>query len=522
MSNIPITMLKIKRIIQLKIEGHSNREIAKSLKLSKNTVNDYVKELRRTGQSFDELLGLDDAALSAVAYPVSYRKPNDSRYDVFMREVGDWVSRINNNKRTHETRRLLWEDYISKNPDGYSYSQYCDLLRQHLRVSNVVMHLDHMPGYEMMFDFAGDPLSYTDPDTGEIVRCPVLVCVLPYSGYTYVEALPSMQRKHLVGSLCRCLEYYGGVPSSAKTDNMKQIVKKSDRYEPSFDEFAEQWSTHYITTLQATRVCKPRDKASVESAVNTVYNRIYGSLSGQRFHSLFGLNAAIMQLLDILNKSPFQKRNYSRYDRFISEEKELLKPLPERAFSIIHTAKGKVKMDYHVTLGEEWNFYSVPYQYVGKQVDLIYDTDHVQIYYNRERIATHVRSYRKNSYSTLREHMPAEHRNWSEQQGWDQDYFLRKAADIGCHTHKAINHILSQRTFVQQSFNACKGILRLANIHGPDRVEKACERALHGSRVNYKILENILKDGLDKVGIKPIAEPPIPFHDNIRGPQAYQ
>ena len=129
MSNIPIAMLKIKRIIQLKIEGHSNREIAKSLKLSKNTVNDYVKELRRTGQSFDELLGLDDAALSAVAYPESYRKPNDSRYDVFMREVGDWVSRINNNnKRTHETRRLLWEDYISKNPDGYSYSQYCDLL----------------------------------------------------------------------------------------------------------------------------------------------------------------------------------------------------------------------------------------------------------------------------------------------------------------------------------------------------------------------------------------------------------
>ena len=116
-------------------------------------------------------------------------------------------------------------------------------------------------------------------------------------------------------------------------------------------------------------MCKPRDKASVESAVNTVYNRIYGSLSGQRFHSLSGLNAAIMNLLDIMNKSPLQKRNYSRYDRFISEEKELLKPLPERAFSIIHTAKGKVQMDYHVNLGEEWNFYSVPYQYVGKQVD---------------------------------------------------------------------------------------------------------------------------------------------------------
>ncbi len=64
-------------------------------------------------------------------------------------------------------------------------------------------------------------------------------------------------------------------PDRSKTDNMKQIVKKSNRYEPSFEELAQQWSLHYGTTLMAARVRKPRDKASVESHVNAVYNRIY-------------------------------------------------------------------------------------------------------------------------------------------------------------------------------------------------------------------------------------------------------
>ncbi len=56
------------------------------------------------------------------------------------------------------------------------------------------------------------------------------------------------------------MNYFGGVPNSVKTDNMKQIVKKSDRYEPSFDELAQQWSLHYGTTMMAARVRKPRVK----------------------------------------------------------------------------------------------------------------------------------------------------------------------------------------------------------------------------------------------------------------------
>ncbi|MBK6571249.1 MAG: hypothetical protein IPG21_02005 [Saprospiraceae bacterium] len=57
-----------------------------------------------------------------------------------------------------------------------------------------IYKIHHAPGEQMMVDFAGDLLSYVDPETGEIKYCQVLVCVLPFSGMTYVEVLRSQKQ----------------------------------------------------------------------------------------------------------------------------------------------------------------------------------------------------------------------------------------------------------------------------------------------------------------------------------------
>ena len=74
------------------------------------------------------------------------------------------------------------------------------------------MHLSHRQENILQVDFAGKHLHYIDMQTGEIISCPVLICTLPFSGYTYVEALPSARQEHLFCALNRCLEYLGGVP----------------------------------------------------------------------------------------------------------------------------------------------------------------------------------------------------------------------------------------------------------------------------------------------------------------------
>lgn len=164
----------------------------------------------------------------------------------------------------------LWEEYHEQVPEGYGYTQFCEHLNRYLQVKQAVMHFEHEPAASLMFDYAGSKIPFTDLQTGEVIYCPVLVCTLPFSDYTYLDASLSAKRTQILHILNQSFNYFGGVPYSAKTDNMKQVVKKSDRYEPSFEELAQQWSLHYGTTLMAARIKIPRDKASAESHVNAI------------------------------------------------------------------------------------------------------------------------------------------------------------------------------------------------------------------------------------------------------------
>lgn len=519
MANKTITMLQIRRILQLLQSGCSERSISRDLSISRKTIKAYIDKLTQSDKKIGDLLSLSDFTLSEIIHSKSVAREKDERYQVLCKQFPLYVSEL---KRTGVTRQLLWNEYIKEHETGYSYSQFCEYLSAHLDIAKAVMHFEHIPGAVLQVDFAGDNLSYINKSTGEIIECPVLVCALPYSHYMYVEALVSAKQEHFFAALGRSLEYIGGVPQGIKSDNMKQYVSKSNRYEPCFTEVAEQWSLHYNTSLTATRVRKPRDKASVEKGVDLAYKRIYAPLRNEEFYSLAELNQRVFQLLKEHNQIKMQNRPYSRYERFIQDEHPLLISLPQSPFIIKHVATAKVQRNYHVTLGEDWHHYSVPFKNIGKQISIVYDVNDVEIYYDYLRIAVHKRNYKKHSYTTIEEHMPPRHRYYNETRGWDSEYFLAKANDIGENTGQVIKKILDSRVFTEQAYNSCLGILRLANRYGNDRLEASCIRAIHAGIVNYKSIKNILEKNLDKQKFTQINdELNIPEHFNLRGADAY-
>lgn len=156
------------------------------------------------------------------------------------------------------------------------------------------MYFKHKPGEYLQVDFAGTPMSYINRDTGEQINCPVLVGVLPFSGKMYVEALPGASSEYLFAALDRCMSFSGGVPWNILCDNLKQIVTRSSRYEPSFSELSQQWALHYGTNFEAARVGKPKDKPLVEKGVDLSYKRVYAPLRDKEFYSLEELNHHIM------------------------------------------------------------------------------------------------------------------------------------------------------------------------------------------------------------------------------------
>jgi len=129
---------------------------------------------------------------------------------------------------------LLWGEYKKDNADGYRYWRFCDLFIQHKKVNEATMHFSHKAGDIMMMNFAGDNLSNVHKASGELVSCPVLIVVLPYSGYSFAVALPNATRPNVIKALNLCLKYFSGVPLSVKCDYMKTTISKSCRYEPIF------------------------------------------------------------------------------------------------------------------------------------------------------------------------------------------------------------------------------------------------------------------------------------------------
>ncbi len=512
-------MLQLRRILQLKSKGRSNREIAGILHAARETINGYVKQFSELGKGFDELLKLNDQELSSLVFKEYDRVKKDWRYADLQDRIPGLYDEL---KKPHVTRMTLWEEYHEKVPEGYGYTQFCEHLNRYLQARQAVMHFEHEPAASMMFDFAGDKIPYTDRQTGQIVYCPVLVCTLPFSGFTYVEAMVSAKREGLLKALNNAFSFIRGVPCSVKTDNMKQVVNKSNRYEPAFEELIQQWSLHYGTTLMAARVKKPRDKASVESHVNAVYNRIYARLRNRVFHSVEEINQALWEELDRFNDRNFQRCDYSRRDRFLLHEKPLLLALPSEPFIPKNKVMAKVQRNYHVTLGQDWHHYSVPCQHIGKTVQIIYDTEHVEIYHDMIRIASYKRNYHRNGYTTLEEHLPAHHRHYARIKGWNREYFIEKATPVGIHTTTAVTRILDQKIFIEQTYNSCLGVFRLGEKYGPDRLEAACRRAMAGYKVTYTVIKNILEHNLDRAASQADLMHCIPEHENIRGAETYQ
>jgi transposase len=519
----PIGMLQVRRILQLLHNGVSKkRTIARDLDLSRNTVKNYLHIIQHTAMVYADLLALDDAALGVVIHePARLIQSGDKRYQALQEFMPVIEQEL---KKTGVTRELLWQEYRMEQPAGYGYTQFCHYISEYFVRKDLTMHFVHKPGEKMLVDFAGKTISYLNEEDKE-VKCQVFVAILPYSGYTYTEAVHSQKQGDFVRCLENAMKYFGGVPQCIISDNLASCIKRADRYEPELTELLEQFSVHYNTTVTATRVAKPKDKASVEKAVHLAYQRIYAPIRNQSITSLARLNAAIAIQTELHHSRKFrQSAETTRQVLFDADEKHLLRALPAATIEISNATTAKVQRNYHIVLGQDWHYYSVPYQYVGKEVKIIYTHATVEIYYEYQRIALHKRNMYKNHYSTQKEHMPESHLHYAQIKGWDAPYFRTKALALSPDIAQAIEEVLQSRFFYEQTFNACLGILRLADKYTVPRLSIACALAVKAKAVSYRFISNILKNNMDQRNQAAPVETQtiIDFHENIRGPQAYK
>jgi len=505
-------MRKIKEVLRLHFDsGLGQRPIGRCLQLSRTTVGDYLRRANDVGLGWPLPESLTDQQLYNQLFPPAVSVP------LAERAAPDCTYLHTELKRKGVTLMLLWEEYLAEHPQGYRYSHFCELYRQWARKLKISMRQIHKAGEKLFVDYAGQTLPIVNPHTGEITEAQIFVAVLGASSYTFAEVTLSQNLPDWLGSHRRAFEFIGGVTELVIPDNLKSGVSKPCRYEPDLNPSYQDLAEHYGTAVIPARVRKPKDKAKAEVGVQIVERWILARLRKQIFFSLADANATIRVLLEDLNSRPFKKLPGSRKDAFEALDRPVLKPLPAQGYTFSLWKKVRAGIDYHVEI--EGHYYSVPYQLRGKQLEARITANSIECFVERKRIASHVRSFQKGRHSTVSSHMPKGHQEYAD---WTPQRLIRWAAKIGVKTAAMTEEILASRQHAQQAFRSAMGLMSLAKVYTPERLEAACDLALEGGATNYKSVKSILKTQLDqqpRQQILPITTPIA--HDNIRGGHYY-
>ena len=511
-------MKKIREIIRLTETSElSHRQIAKAINVSRPVVSETAQKFKATGLNFKEIKELSDSLLTEL---LAEKKKLESKSDVLKKNFPEYTKEL---KKKGVTLNLLWEEYLQRDSSGLKYTQFCYHYQQWRKNEKLSMHIDHKAGDKMFVDYTGHRMEITDFKTGKMIQCEVFVAILPASQLTYAEASENQTQESFMRSNERALRYFGGVPAAIVPDNLKSGVIKADIYEPDLNPLFADFAEYYRTAVIPARARKPKDKAHVENAVKIIYTRVFAPLRNKTFPSLYELNQAIKERLEVHNNKKLTKMTVSRRELFNEVEKSELKALPINPYPLKYFQDNTlVEFNYHVRLKEDEHYYSVPYLLRKQRVKLIYDDRNVAIYHDNIRVVQHIRNRSSHKYTTLRDHMPTNHRF---QDNWNPEKLKWWAGNVGDETLRVITHLLKTKPHPEQAYKSCMGILGQASKYGNDILNLACRRALNLEMVSYKVICNEAKAIMDQyeqeMNNKQFSLLP-EIHENIRGKQYYK
>lgn len=320
-------MRVMKELLRLKHETQlTNRQIARILKKSHTTVQKYLDMVEGAGVSWP-LREDDEVKLEKILHQAedAQGKPERGLPEMLYihKELG----------RKAVTLYLLWEEYKADNPQGYSYSQFCEYYSRwreaHLEPA---MRQRYIAGEKAFVDWAGQTIPVVDQESGQVINAVLFVGTLGLSNYTYAEAFENRKLDSWLVAHVHMYEFFGGVTTITVPDNEKTGVINACRYEPELNESYMELARHYGTVVIPARAREPQDKSKVETAVLNAERRILAALRDRTFFSIGELNRAIREELEKLNSRPFQKMDGSRRSLFEELDQPALKPLPETIY----------------------------------------------------------------------------------------------------------------------------------------------------------------------------------------------
>ena len=497
-------MADIKRIIQLaeNDEHLSPRKIGEIVRCSKNTVTAILSISNKLSLNYLKIRDLNEDEVHQLFYP------NNNPYQSIPEPDVEYC--IKELKKKHVTVKILHEEYLEKYPNGLKYTQFRQRILDASASKSITAHFERKPGEKMEIDWSGDKVYYYDPVTGEPIPCYVFVSVIGRSGYTYMEIFRDTKSASYLTGVIHALAYFKGVPKFLVPDNDKSAVIRHSKYEIDLNREFTFLANYYDTIVLPARVRKPKDKPLVENAVfNAAERNLIGKMHNKKFFSFADLSNFVAEILEQFNNAPFSKKEGSRKSVFLEDDLPALKPLPKTPYELVNVKLATVNNNYHI----EYNgfYYSVPYTYVSKKVELRASSQIVQIYYGNTKIAEHIRLYEhKGRYSTIEEHMPKNHH------GMDKNKLISWGSKINPKIGNFLVKYFEKIRIEEQGYKGAQGIIDLSRKNLP-RLITAIDEANTYQIYTYRAIKAIYTRLENQVSFEEVVN-----NSNLRGPDYYK
>lgn len=453
-----LAMIIQEEIIRLKNLGHSQRKVAQILGIDRGTVIRYWN-----GSPPEIIKTLPPWALKI-----------------------DW-DYLNKELKT-VPKKILYEE-LKESIDLPSYQAFCSYLKKHAtkKDPDITIKIDRNPGASIEVDYSGDSFQIINPSTGQIYNVELFVGALSYSGKIYAEFTLTQQLEDFIRAHNNMFQFFGGVSSYIIPDNCKTAVIKADSTDPIINSTYLDMCKHYQIAVDPADKESPRQKPNVEKGVGYLQSDFLPRIRKRSFTSLIELNKELRSWLLKINQIPIQGRGKSR-EFFYNKEKEFLKKLPSSPYDLYYFKKAKVHPDCHFQHNK--NYYSVPYQYVGKEIDIKFNNHSIHAYYQCTRIATH-----KSIKGTY--HWSTNHGHYPEKKYLEFNFHLKliekQSIKVGENVHGVIIRLLKESKYPLKIIRKAQGILRLEKTFGREILNYACGEALEFDTLNFDNIRRFAK-----------------------------
>jgi transposase len=350
------------------VDGKSQREIARDLGISRNTVSRLLKT--KAGEN--------------RRYRLQKPKPKPALGD-----VQTWIQTVlatdeQAPKKQRHTARRIFERLKTE----------CDYTGSERSVRRLVAELRQKPK-EVFLPLAFQPGEMAQVDWAEVTvnlsgqrRKVNLFClVLNYSGALYCQAFERANQEAFFEGHTRAFQFMGGVPRCITYDNLTSAVKrvlqgKNREENEQFVSFRSAW-------LFDSRFCSPargNEKGRVENMVKFAERNFFVPVP--TMNSLDELN---QQLKGHCERYLFhvQARQSRSVGELLKTERTALLPLPQYQPECCRIVSLKANQSALVQF--ETNRYSVPMEYAYSMLWLKAFVDRVEITNQETVIASHIR-----------------------------------------------------------------------------------------------------------------------------------